>query len=417
VAAALADPTGEDYALILRDIDAIAVQLKKAADANIPILWRPLHESEGGWFWWGAKGPGPFKELWRLLYQRLTVHHGLHNLVWVLTSEHPDWYPGHDVVDVVGVDAYPDNRSDALSSRWAPLLERFNGVKPLALTEFGGVPDIERMHRLGVTWAWFCSWTGPYGSTSEPNDKVARIYQSASVVTLDELAPANLPPVFAANLLLKPAAAAEAAYTGHSLAADASDPDANDTLSFAKTTGPAWLIVASNGALTGTPRIADSGTNEFTVSATDSRGLSAETTLRIEVTLTHHQSWQLARFGTDADNPAIAGDAANPDHDGLANLLEYALGTDPKHPSPSPVTWETAGEAPALVITIPRNPDATDVTLEVESTSNLADPASWTTAGVEILTQTPGLLVVRDSQPGPHRFFRLRASRNTQPEP
>ena len=67
--------------------------------------------------------------------------------------------------------------------------------------------------------------------------------------------------------------------------------------------------------------------------------------------------------------------------------------------------------------TIPRNPDATGVTLEVESTANLADPASWTTAGVEILTHTPDLLVVRDSQPGPHRFYRLRATRNTHPEP
>ena len=417
LAAALADPESTEYQLLLRDIDAIAVQLQKAADANIPILWRPLHESEGGWFWWGAKGPEPFKELWRLLYDRLTTLHGLHNLIWVLTSEHPDWYPGDDVVDVIGVDAYPANRSDALSARWEPLLARFDGIKPIALTEFGGVPDVERMHRLGAFFAWFCSWTGPYGPTSEPAAKVARIYQSNEVLTLDELAAPDPPPVFAADPLPKPDAAAGSTYAGHSLAGDASAHDPSDTLTFEISTGPAWLLVASDGALTGTPRIADSGTNEFTVSATDSRGLSAETTLRIEVTLTHHQSWQLAEFGADADNPAIAGDAANPDHDGLANLLEYALGTDPNYPNPSPVTWETTGEPPALVITIPRDPDATGVTLEVESTANLADPASWTTAGVEILTHTPDLLVVRDSQPGPHRFFRLRATRNTQPEP
>nr|MCU0781335.1 glycoside hydrolase family 26 protein [Akkermansiaceae bacterium] len=316
IAAALANPESSEYQLLLRDIDAIAVQLQKAAAANIPILWRPLHESEGGWFWWGAKGPGPFKELWRLLHHRLTTHHALHNLIWVLTSEHPDWYPGDDVVDVIGVDAYPSNRSDALSSRWEPLLARFDGNKPIALTEFGGVPDIERMHRLGVFFAWFCSWTGPYGPTSEPDTKVARIYQSGAVLTLN-----------------------------------------------------------------------------------------------------HHRAWQLAHFSTDADDPAIAGDAANPDHDGLANLLEYALGTDPNHPNPSPVSWEFTGEDPALVITIPRDPAATGVTLEVESTANLADPASWTTAGVEILTDTPDLLIVRDSQPGPRRFFRLRATRNMPPVP
>lgn len=57
IAATLADPTGANYTLLMKDIDTIAVQLKKLQDAGIPVLWRPLHEAEGGWFWWGAKGP------------------------------------------------------------------------------------------------------------------------------------------------------------------------------------------------------------------------------------------------------------------------------------------------------------------------------------------------------------------------
>ncbi|HEY1629549.1 MAG TPA: glycosyl hydrolase, partial [Tepidisphaeraceae bacterium] len=67
---ALANPRSAEYALLLRDIDAIAVQLKKLSDANVPVLWRPLHEAEGGWFWWGAKGPQSFVKLWRLLHDR-----------------------------------------------------------------------------------------------------------------------------------------------------------------------------------------------------------------------------------------------------------------------------------------------------------------------------------------------------------
>lgn len=410
VAAALADPAGEDYALILRDIDAIAIQLKKAADADIPILWRPLHESEGGWFWWGAKGPGPFKQLWRLLYQRLTVHHGLHNLIWVLTSEHPDWYPGHDVVDVVGVDAYPDNRADALASRWAPLLARFDGIKPLALTEFGGVPDIERMHRLGITWAWFCSWTGPYGSTSEPDEKVARIYQSDAVVTLDELAPANLPPVFAANPLAKPAAVAESAYTGHSLAADASDPNAGEALSFAKTDGPPWLVVAGNGTLSGMPAIANAGLNEFTVRLTDSGGLSTEATLRIEVTLSAFQSWQSATFGASADDPAAAGPMMDPDGDGMNNLLEYAMGTAARTPGGSPVQVLLVphGATQQLRLLVPRNPLASDVIITAEASSDLANPAAWRTADTIVISSTPQQIVFADTGDGQSRFIRAR---------
>lgn len=187
VDAALADTNSSEYALLLRDIDAIAIELQKISGAGIPVLWRPLHESEGGWFWWGAKGPEPFKELWRLLYTRLTENHNLHNLIWVLTSEDPAWYPGNDVVDIVGADGYPSDRNDTLSSRWEVLKARFDGVKLLALTEFGGVPDIERMHQFGVWWAYFAPWGGSLGPGSEPASKVGRIYQSAEVLTLDEL--------------------------------------------------------------------------------------------------------------------------------------------------------------------------------------------------------------------------------------
>ena len=187
VAAALANTNSTEYALLLRDIDAIAVQLKKVSSNNIPLLWRPLHESEGGWFWWGAKGPAPFKQLWRLLFNRLKGYHGLHNLIWVLAGEDAAWYPGDDVVDVVGVDGYPDDRTDILSPRWQALKARFDGKKLIALTEFGGVPDIERMQRFGVWWSWFTPWSGSYGPSSMPPSSAIRIYQSPAVITLDEL--------------------------------------------------------------------------------------------------------------------------------------------------------------------------------------------------------------------------------------
>jgi predicted phage gp36 major capsid-like protein len=49
LAAALADKTSANYALLIRDIDAIAAKLKLLQDANVPVVWRPLHEAEGGW--------------------------------------------------------------------------------------------------------------------------------------------------------------------------------------------------------------------------------------------------------------------------------------------------------------------------------------------------------------------------------
>jgi len=157
------------------------VPIHELQAAGLPVLWRPLHEPEGAWFWWGAKGTEPFKQLWRLMYDRYTNHHGLNNLIWVLASEHPDWYPGDDVVDIVGVDAYPDDRSDPLVGRWEPLVERFDGKKLLALTEFGGVPDVPAMQFLGVWWSFFASWTGDLGPGSMATDDLQRIYSQFTI--------------------------------------------------------------------------------------------------------------------------------------------------------------------------------------------------------------------------------------------
>ena len=188
--AAALDPAHPDHALLLRDIDAIAGVLRKLDAAKVPVLWRPLHECENGGFWWGNKGPEPFKRLWRLLFERLTQHHQLHNLIWVHTSEDAAWYPGDDVVDIVCADTYPDAPGDALVARWEPLRKRFDGRKMLALGEFPGVPDIPRMNRLGVHWAWFCSWKGALGpARKSPPELIRRVYQSDGVVTLDKLKP------------------------------------------------------------------------------------------------------------------------------------------------------------------------------------------------------------------------------------
>src|SRR5690606_33313451 len=63
---ALRNTQSAEYQALLRDLDAIGVELKRLSEHNIPVLWRPLHSAEGRWYWWGARGPEAFKELWRL---------------------------------------------------------------------------------------------------------------------------------------------------------------------------------------------------------------------------------------------------------------------------------------------------------------------------------------------------------------
>lgn len=186
VARAMANPSSEDYKLMIRDIDVIAVELRKFADAKVPVLWRPLHEAEGGWFWWGAKGAEPCKKLWRVMHDRLTNHHRLHNLIWVWNSPAADWYPGDDTVDIMSIDQYPSDRSDPLSGQWEALLARFDGKKMLALAEFPGAPDVDRMFKFGVRWSYFVSWTGGVGPASTKPEVLKRVYESSRVVTRDE---------------------------------------------------------------------------------------------------------------------------------------------------------------------------------------------------------------------------------------
>jgi mannan endo-1,4-beta-mannosidase len=159
--AALADPSSERYRLLLRDMDAVAVELGRLQDAGVPVLWRPLHEASGGWFWWGAKGPGPFVELWRLMFRRYTEENGLHNLIWVYTpagnGDFDEWYPGDEFVDVIAPDVYT-GPNDPMTGAWDPLQRRFNGRKLLALGETGSFPPQDASARFGVWWSWFCVW-------------------------------------------------------------------------------------------------------------------------------------------------------------------------------------------------------------------------------------------------------------------
>ena len=184
---ALANPDSYQYSRLIADLDAIAVQLVKISNADVPILWRPLHEASGGWFWWGAKGPGPFKQLWKLMWTRFTETHKLHNLIWVYTADpaaHHDWYPGDDMVDIVGADVYEPAGSTMVGT-WDAFRAQYDGKKLIALSETGGiiVPDALRVEK--TLWSWFNTWdVTQYNITAQ---EIQAVYNDPGVLTLDGL--------------------------------------------------------------------------------------------------------------------------------------------------------------------------------------------------------------------------------------
>ncbi|KIO18736.1 glycoside hydrolase family 26 protein [Tulasnella calospora MUT 4182] len=191
IAAALANKNGADYKLILRDLDAIAVQLKRLQSKRIPILWRPLHESvAAGWFWWSAKGPDATIELYRLMYKRFTEYHHIHNLIWVWSSPEPAFYPGDDYVDIIGYDSYPAlGDHGPVSSTYDTVISIVKDKKPVTLSEVGSIPDPDLLQVYHADWSYFVVWDGEFinDNSHNPISFLKKVYNSTYVITLGEV--------------------------------------------------------------------------------------------------------------------------------------------------------------------------------------------------------------------------------------
>lgn len=144
---------------IQADLEKLYNYLQLLEDANVPVIWRPLHEASGAWFWWGAQGPETYKTLWKMMYDYLVTEKGLDNLIWVWTAEADDdaWYPGDEYVDIIGRDIYDQTEPSELTAEYATLAGRFP-TKMIALTECGNVANISDMWESGAKWAWFMVW-------------------------------------------------------------------------------------------------------------------------------------------------------------------------------------------------------------------------------------------------------------------
>ena len=124
-------------------------------------------------------------------------------------------------------------------------------------------------------------------------------------------------------------------------------------------------------------------------------------------------TWHLEHFGSNANNEAVRGDHADPDSDGMVNLLEYAFGLDP-------LVLSTEGGPMGDIFTnrlrlrVQKNPLATDVSVLVQVNSDLSDSPGWTTDGLTLLQDTPTLLEVLDNvslDDADFRFLRVKVTR------
>lgn len=227
-----------EYVAIIRDLDTTAAHLKILADKGVPVLWRPLHEASGRWFWWGYKGPKACRALYKLMFDRFTIVHGLDNLIWVWVtdevSDAADWYPGDAYVDIVGRDYYYYPRianHGSLVASFEKVKDLFGGTKLIALTENGSVPHPDSMMTDGAGWSYFMPWYGDYTMDGWAHDNTAAdwnsILNNPYVLTLDKMPGWDH---YAADL------------RGQAVGPDAERPAA------AFRSGPGWIELQARGA-------------------------------------------------------------------------------------------------------------------------------------------------------------------------
>lgn len=171
------------------DMDVIAEELKKFEEADIPILWRPFHESDGTWFWWGAKGPEVARELYKLMFEYYTNVHRINNLLWVWNCRLAEGYPGDEYVDVISVDIYLQEYAPTdYRQEYEALVEATTKNKVAALAEIGYLPDIVMLEASHTPWAYYMTWSKEFciGEKYNSVENLKKLYASEYAVKAEK---------------------------------------------------------------------------------------------------------------------------------------------------------------------------------------------------------------------------------------
>ena len=180
------------YALV-SDIDSISEALQPLADADVPVLWRPLPEAGGGWYWWGADGAETYQWLWNLMYTRMTEYHHLNNLLWVWNGQSSSFLVDSSQYDIASLDLYVE-KEETYGSRYEQYVALRNMVssgKLLAISECSNLPDMNAMFRDNAVWSFFGLWYAPYLGEYTDNNALVEFYNSEAALTREDYTPAG----------------------------------------------------------------------------------------------------------------------------------------------------------------------------------------------------------------------------------
>jgi Glycosyl hydrolase family 26 len=149
--------------LWLADVDKVGAVLGRLRDRGIVVLFRPYHEMNGGWFWWGKKEAYP--QLWDALYEELAVRRKLDNLIWVWSADRdvpdaPQYFPRRHKPDIVGIDVYESDPDSPKYAAGRANVTALGGSAPFVVAEVGLFPSEKIVDSINP--AWVLSWGEEY---------------------------------------------------------------------------------------------------------------------------------------------------------------------------------------------------------------------------------------------------------------
>jgi Glycosyl hydrolase family 26 len=424
-------------------IDTVAAEILRynAATGSQPLLFRPLSEMNGGWFWWGHRTRAEYLGLWNFIYDRLVNHHGIHNLIWVYESAQSEhvhttptglaaasdyYYPGDDRVDVMAHNLYDDDwilpfDANKIYSRYPKIygVPQAGPGKDQPDSRDGHFDNMTYITQIALRYprmSFFIVWNSFFTNGGATHHKIAitdstnpsSLMSDTRVVTRDELA-------------WHPATALAASTLSSTQAALTWLPPPGDTGTRVEQSADGvtgWITVASTAPATAmhtATGLAPASATWFRVRALHGADDSLPTDPMNILTWSLFQQWKNDTLGNFA-----APDHGDDDHDGMNTLLEYILGASPLSDSSAQLPTQgivNVSNEDYLALTFRRLTGSHGATMIVEANDSLL-PGNWMPTPVSFSQPVDNgdgteTITFRDTVPirsAPKRFMRLRVT-------
>lgn len=195
--------SSEVYQNIVNDVDIVSNYFLQLQEKDIAVVWRPLHEASGGWFWWGVASAECYVQLYRLVFDRMVNTNGVKNLLWVwnintdptfgydYSALNGAWYPGDEYVDIVAVDIYdPLLNHNSGANYYNKIISEVGTNKLIALSENGAIPDIDSIAEDKAYWSYWMTWSQTWSGNfldKTPTDMWKKNLDDERIIALDDM--------------------------------------------------------------------------------------------------------------------------------------------------------------------------------------------------------------------------------------